>query len=73
MCGQSNDSDKVRRGHRGPTQSASKTISHSFGFRRGVDLDKVGQLADALEAEAFADSNRRSDRSRTRARVRPGR
>jgi hypothetical protein len=34
---------------------APKTIPHSFGFRAGVDLDKLGQLADELEAEAFAD------------------
>ena len=33
-----------------------KTISHSFGFRPGVDLDKLNQLADELEAEAAADS-----------------
>jgi hypothetical protein len=47
-----------------------KTISHSFGFRPGIDLDKLGQLADELEAEAFAekvhDSARRK-RSRSRA------
>ena len=34
---------------------APKTISHSFGFRAGVGVDKLGQLADELEAEAFAD------------------
>ena len=34
---------------------APKTIPHSFGFRQGIDLDKLGQLADELEAEAFAD------------------
>ncbi len=49
---------------------APKTVPHSFGFRPGVDLDKLGQLADELEAEAFAgkahDSARRK-RSRTRA------
>jgi len=49
---------------------APKTISHSFGFRPGIDLDKLGQLADELEAEAFAekihDSARRK-RSRSRA------
>jgi hypothetical protein len=47
-----------------------KTISHSFGFKPGVDLDKLGQLADELEAEAFAekvhDSARRK-RPRSRA------
>jgi hypothetical protein len=32
---------------------APKTISHSFGFRPGIDLDKHGQLANALEAEAL--------------------
>ena len=34
-----------------------KTITHSFGFKPGVDLDKLGQLADELEAEAFAEKN----------------
>lgn len=47
-----------------------KTISHSFGFAPGIDLDKLGQLADELEAEAFAekihDSARRK-RPRSRA------
>jgi hypothetical protein len=38
------------RGHPAP-----KTISHSFGFRPGIDLDKLGQLADELEAEAVAE------------------
>jgi hypothetical protein len=49
---------------------APKTISHPFGFRPGIDLDKLGQLTDELEAEAFAakihDSARRK-RSRSRA------
>ena len=49
---------------------APKTMSHSFGFRPGIDLDKLGQLADELEAEAFAekihDSARRK-RPRSRA------
>jgi hypothetical protein len=51
-------------------QSAPKTLSHSFGFRPGIDLDKLGQLADELEAEAVAekihDSARRK-RPRSRA------
>ncbi len=42
--------ETVARSHPAP-----KTIPHSFGFRPGVDLDKLGQLADELEAEAFAD------------------
>ena len=50
--------------------AAPKTVPHSFGFRPGVDLDKLGQLADELEAEAFAasahDSPRRQ-RSRSRS------
>lgn len=49
-----------------------KTIPHSFGFRPGIDLDKLGQLVDELEGEGYAakakgshDSPRRQ-RSRTR-------
>ena len=30
-----------------------KTKPHHFGFRPGVDLDKLNQLTDELEAEAF--------------------
>jgi hypothetical protein len=41
---------------------APKTISHSFGFRPGIDLDKLGQLADELEAEHFAERIRDSAR-----------
>ncbi len=50
---------------RGP---APKTIPHSFGFRPGIDVDKLGQLADELEA--FADEvhdSARRKRSRSRA------
>ncbi len=36
---------------------ALKTIPHSFGFRPGIDLDKLNQLADELEADAFAASS----------------
>jgi hypothetical protein len=56
--------------HRGKTP---KTVPHSFGFRPGVDLDKIGQLADELEAETYAASTRgphdppRRQRSRSRA------
>lgn len=49
---------------------APKTIPHSFGFRPGVDVDKLGQLADELEAETFADNvhdSARRQRSRPRA------
>ena len=38
-----------------------KTIPHSFGFRPGVDLDKLNHLADELEAEATAQSIKRND------------
>lgn len=30
-----------------------RTIPHAYGFRPGVDLDKLNQLADELAAEAF--------------------
>jgi hypothetical protein len=35
--------------------AAPQTIPHSFGFMPGIDVDKLGQLADELEAEAVAD------------------
>lgn len=50
---------------------APKTIPHSFGFKAGIDLDKLGQLSDELEAEAFAESASKYDparRKRTRSR-----
>jgi hypothetical protein len=28
--------------------------AHSFGFKPGIDLDRMNQLVDALEAEEFA-------------------
>lgn len=58
---------KKRRG------AAPRTLPHSFGFKPGVDLDKLGQLADELEAEAFTATAERSrdparrQRSRSRA------
>jgi len=45
-------------------QAAPKTIPHSFGFRPGIDLDKLNQLADELEAESFGAVQ--SSASRTR-------
>jgi hypothetical protein len=39
-----------------PGGPVPKTVPHSFGFRPGIDLDKLGQLADELEAEAYAAS-----------------
>jgi hypothetical protein len=59
--------DAASAGRRRP---APKTVPHSFGFSPGVDLDKLGQLADELAAEAFADkthdfARRKRPRSRT--------
>jgi hypothetical protein len=47
---------------------APKTIPHSFGFMPGVDVDKLGQRADELEAGAFTDKPNDSAR---RQRPRP--
>ena len=55
---------KPRRG------KAPATVPRSFGFRPGVDLDKLGQLADELETEAFAASAERSHDSSRRQRSR---
>ena len=46
-----------------------RTIPHSFGFRPGIDLDKLGQLADELEAEAYVEKlNDPAGRKRPRSR-----
>jgi hypothetical protein len=37
-----------------------RTLPHSFGLKPGIDLDKLGQLADELEAETSAASLERS-------------
>ena len=34
------------------SKTPPKTIPHSLGFKPGIDLDKLNQLADELEAEA---------------------
>ena len=34
------------------------TRPHSFGFKGGIDPDKLNQLADELEAEEFVKKNR---------------
>ena len=61
------EATRTRRG------GAPKTIAHSFGFRPGVDLDKLNQLADELESEAFAASSLKprdpARRQRTRSRA----
>src|SRR5258708_30925014 len=38
--------------------AAPKTIPHAFGFRPGIDLDKLNQLVDELEAETYAAAQR---------------
>jgi hypothetical protein len=48
-----------------PLTSCHGSVPHSFGFRPGIGLDKLGQLADELEAEGFAAKAERSlDRAR---------
>jgi hypothetical protein len=37
-----------------PARVPFRVVPHSFGFKPGIDLDKLGQLADQLEAEDFA-------------------
>jgi len=58
------------RRRRGP---APRVIPHSFGFKPGIDLDKLNQLADELEVDAAAEKWQRqagdpSRRKRSRAR-----
>jgi hypothetical protein len=53
--------------------AALKTIPHAFGFRPGIDLDKLNQLSDELEAEAYAAGQRSAPRLRQAARHDPAR
>jgi hypothetical protein len=48
--------------------TAPKTIPHVFGFRPGTNLDKLNELADELESEAYTTGQRPRDDS---ARPRP--
>jgi len=41
-------------GQRVATRGRFVVTPHAFRFRAGVDLDRLGQLADDLEAEAAA-------------------
>jgi hypothetical protein len=43
---------------------APKTIPHAFGFMPGIDLDKLNQLVDELEAESYATGQRSGSRVR---------
>jgi hypothetical protein len=43
----------------GPARSRFRVEPHSFGFKPGIDLEKLNQLADELEAEEFARKFRR--------------
>lgn len=45
-----------------PKAPAPRVEPHSFGFRPGIDTDKLGQLADELEAEEFVEKLRRRPR-----------
>jgi hypothetical protein len=50
-----------------------KTIPHAFGFRPGIDLDKLNQLVDELEAEEYAARLRSAGRVRQATRHDPAR
>lgn len=46
--------EALRRGLSAEAQRPKKpfrVVSHSFGFRPGIDTDKLGQLADELETQ----------------------
>jgi hypothetical protein len=53
--------------------AAPRTIPHSFGFRPGIDPDKLNQLVDELESDAFVASSHkpRDPARRQRTRTRP--
>src|SRR5262245_52936801 len=50
-----------------------KTIAHSFRFRPGIDLDKLNQLVDEIEAETYADGQGSPSRPSRKKRHDPAR
>jgi len=53
-----------------PPHHPPKIFSHSFGFRPGIDLNKLGQFIDELETEAFVEKMHDSARrKRSRSRI----
>ena len=56
-----------------PQDEIPTTISHSFGFRPGIDLDKLNQLADELEDETYVAAQRSRARSQQATRHDPAR
>src|SRR5215472_5931972 len=53
-----------------PRHSPPKVFSHSFGFRPGIDLNKLGQFIDELETETFVEKMHDSARrKRSRSRI----
>jgi hypothetical protein len=48
--------------------NSPRTVPHAFGFRPGIDLDKLNQLVDELEAETYAAGQRSESRIRRPAR-----
>ena len=43
----------LRAGSDRESQPSYRTRPHAFGFKAGIDLDKLNQLADELETESF--------------------
>lgn len=54
-------------------RAAPRTIPHAFGFRPGIDLDKLNQLVDELEAEGYAAGQRTGFEPRRLSRHDPSR
>jgi len=55
----------ARRQGKSKRRGPPKTIPHAFGFRPEVDLNKLNQLVDEMEAENYA-VHQDSRRSRSR-------
>jgi hypothetical protein len=47
-----------------PTKHAVVVRPHDFGSHRGIDLDRLNQMADELEVEDYAQKAARNDSAR---------
>jgi len=52
-------------------QSVPKVFSHSFGFKPGINLDKLNQLLDELEVKSYGAAERRSAKQAARSATPP--
>ena len=47
-----------------PSPEVFRVVPHSFGFKAGIDVNKLNQLVDELEVQEFVAKQRRNRKAR---------